>query len=120
MFAINLTEKIPGLHNAKKHNQLFIRKENIKSVKQSKIITQLPKTFENQNIVDIKSVITEHPKSSRKLSKSIRQSEKVGSNSSSYSYTTKRNENFLNKKNVKITNQAHAFKDCILRGFKFF
>ena len=89
LFAINLTEKKPGLHNAKKHNQLFIRKKNIKSVKQSKIITQLPKTFENQNIVDIKSVITEHPKSSRKLSKSIRQSEKVGSNSSSYSYTTK-------------------------------
>ena len=38
-------------------------------VKRSKIITQQPKIFENPNIADIKSVIIEHPKSFRKLSK---------------------------------------------------
>ena len=36
------------------------RKKPTKSVKQSKIITQQPKTFENQNIIDVKSVIKEH------------------------------------------------------------
>ena len=41
--------------NAKEPYQSFIRKKNTKSVKQSKIMTQQPKTFENQNIVDIKS-----------------------------------------------------------------
>ena len=43
------------------------------------------KNFENLNIVDIKSVITEHPKTSQKLSKI----EKAGSNSSLYSDTKK-------------------------------
>ena len=50
------------------------------------------KTFENPNIVNIKSVIIEHPKTSHKLSKTIRQTEKVsevGSNSSLYSDTKK-------------------------------
>ena len=37
--------------------------------------------------VDIKSVIAEHPKTSHKLSKTIRQAEKVSSNSSLYSDT---------------------------------
>ena len=41
--------------NAKEPYQSFIGKKNTKSVKQSKIINQQPKTFENQNIVDIKS-----------------------------------------------------------------
>ena len=46
------------------------------------MITYHPKTFENPNIVDIKSVITKHQKTSHKLSKTIRQAKKVGSNSS--------------------------------------
>ena len=56
-----------------KHYQSFIRDKSTKSVKQSKIITYQPKTFENPNSVDIKPVITEHSKISRKLSKTIRQ-----------------------------------------------
>ena len=44
-----------------------------------------PKTFKNSNIVDIKLVITDHPKTSHKLSNT----EKVGSNSSLYSDTKK-------------------------------
>ena len=66
----------------KKHYELFLRKKNRKLVKQSEIITYQPKTFDN---VDTTSVITEHPKTSLKLSKTIRQVEKVSSSSSLYS-----------------------------------
>ena len=58
-------------------------------VKQSEIITYQSKTFENPNIIDIKSIIREHPKTSHKLFKTIKQAEKVGSNSSFYSDTKK-------------------------------
>ena len=47
----------------------IIREKNTKSVKQSKIITHQPKTFVSPSIVDIKSVIIEHPKTLHKLSK---------------------------------------------------
>ena len=87
-----LIRNIPNPCNAKEHYQSFTIKKNRKSVKQSEIITYQPKTFQNPNIVDIKSVITEHPKTSHKLSRTIRQAEKVGSNSSLCSDT----------KNVKI------------------
>ena len=101
LLANKLIEKIPDSRNAKEHYQSFIRKKNTKSVKQSKIITYQPKTFENPNLVDIKSVITEHPKTSHKLSKTIRQAEKVshiGSNSSLFS--DEKRENFLNEKKM--------------------
>ena len=94
MVSTRLTEKAPDPRNAKEHYQSFIRKKSIKSVKQSKIITQQPKTFENPNIDDIKSVIIAHPKTLHQLSKTIRQAEKaseVGSNSSLYSDTKKLN-----------------------------
>ena len=89
LLANKLIEKIPDPRNAKEHYQSFIRKKNTKLRKQSEIITYQPKTFESPNIVDIKSVTTEHPETSHKLSKTIRQAEKVGSNSSSYSDTKK-------------------------------
>ena len=73
LLANKLIEKIPGPCNAKEHNQSFIRKKNTKSVKQSIIIIYQPKTFENRNIADIKSIITEHLKNSHKLSKTTRQ-----------------------------------------------
>ena len=47
------------------------------------MITHQPKTFEAPNIVDIKSFNTEH-QNLQKLSKTIRQAEKVGSNSFLY------------------------------------
>ena len=62
LLANKLLEKIPDPRETKEHYQSFIRKKNTKTVKQSKIITYQPKNFENPNIVDIKSVITEHPK----------------------------------------------------------
>ena len=99
---------MPNPRKTKEHCQSFIIKKNRKSAKQSEIITYQPKAFQNQNIVDIKSVITKYQKTSHKLSKAIRQTEKVGFNSSLYS-DTKKSENLLNEKNVKITKQAHAF-----------
>ena len=39
------------------------------SAKKTEIITYQPKAFENPNIFDVKSVITEHPKTSHKFSK---------------------------------------------------
>ena len=82
--------KISYRRNAKEHYQSFIRTKNRKSVKQSRIITYQPKNFENPNIIDIKSVITEHPKTSYKLFKTIRQAEKVSFNSSLYNDTKKK------------------------------
>ena len=93
----NINRKIADSCNAKEHYQSFIRKKNTKSVKQSKMITYQPKAFENPNTVDIKSVITEHPKTSQKLFKT----KNVGSNSPLYSDI--KSEKFLNEKNVKIT-----------------
>ena len=55
-------KKIPDPRNSQEYHQSFIGKKNTKSVKQSKIITYQPKTIENPNIVDIKYIITEHPK----------------------------------------------------------
>ena len=77
-----INRKIPDPCNAKEQYQSFIRKKNRKSVKQSK-------TFDYPNIVDIKSVITDHTETSHKLSKTIRQAEKVDSNSTLYSDTKK-------------------------------
>ena len=105
LLATKLTEKIPDSRNAKEHYQLFIRKKNTKSVKQSKTIIQEPKTFENSNIVDIKSVITEHPKTSYKLSKTLTQAEKVGFNSSLYSDTKK----FFETKKIYKSNMSTCF-----------
>ena len=89
MVGNKLIKKIPDPRNAKEHYQSFVRKKNRKSVKQSDIVTYQPKTFENPNIVDIKSIITEHPKTPHKLSKTIRQAEKVGCKSPLYSDTKK-------------------------------
>ena len=70
----------------------------------SKIITQQPKPIESPKIIDIKSVTIEHPKTSHRLSKTLRQAKKVGAgrnfNSPLCSEATKR-ENFLEKKMQK-------------------
>ena len=109
--ANKLIENIPDPCNAKEHYQSFIIKKNRKSVKQSEIITYQPKTFQNPNIVDIKSVITEHLQILHKLSKTIRKGENLDSNSSLYS-DTKKKWKFFERENVKITKRARAFKGC--------
>ena len=81
LLANKLIEKMPDPRNVKECYLSFRRKKNTKSVKQSEIITYQPKTFENPNILDIKSIITEHPNTLHKLSKTIRQAEEIGSDS---------------------------------------
>ena len=49
--------QIPDPLSAKEHYHLFLRVKNRKSVKQLEMITFQPKTFEDSNIVDIKSVV---------------------------------------------------------------
>ena len=49
--------------NAKQYYQTYLKRKN---KKRSKIITQQSKTLENPNIVGIKSVTKEHPKTSHK------------------------------------------------------
>ena len=87
LLANKLREKIPDPRNDKQHFESILRRKNMKSVKQSEIIAYLPETFDT---LDIKAVTTEHPKTSHKLSNTIRQAEKVGSNSSLYSDTKKK------------------------------
>ena len=67
--ANKLIKNVPDPRNAKEHYESFLRKKNRKSVKQSEIITYQPKTFDT---VDIKSDITEHPKTPHKLSRKNR------------------------------------------------
>ena len=96
LFVNKFIQKIPDPCNAIEKNKSFLSKKNRKSVKQSEIITYEPKT-ENPNIYDIKSAIKEHPKTSYRLSKTIKKGENVASNSSLYS-DTKKLDKFFNKK----------------------
>ena len=107
IIAKKIIQKVPHPSNAKDNYESFLKKKNRNLVKQSKTITQQPKHFDN---VNIKSVITEHPNTSYKLSKTIRQAEKVSSSSSLYSDTQK-SLNSLNKRNIKTAKQVHSFKD---------
>ena len=66
---------------------IIYKKEKGKISKTIKIITYQPRKTENPKIVDIKSTITEYPKISHNLPKTIRQVEKVSFNSSLYSDT---------------------------------
>ena len=72
-------------------------------VKRSKIITQLPKTIENPNIIDIKLVTVEHPETSCIFSKTIKQSKKVsqvgdgGKNSTSLWHSEIKKLNFFDE-----------------------
>ena len=83
---LEITRKVPDPCIAKEQYETFLKQKNRTSVKQSEVNSEKPKTFDT---VDIKSVITEHPKTLHKLCKTIRKGEKVDSNSSSYSDTKK-------------------------------
>ena len=106
IIAKKIIQKVSHPSNAKDNYESFLKKKNRNLVKQSKTITQQPKHFDNVNII---SVITEHPNTSHKLSKTIKQAEKVSSSSSLYSDTQK-NLNSLNKRNIKTAKQEHSFK----------
>ena len=67
----------------------------------------------NPKIVDIKSIIIEHPKNSYKLLKTIKQAKKVssGKNPTILYIEQKGKKFFLNEKNVKITKRSHGYRD---------
>ena len=77
LLAMKLLQKIPDAINAKAYYQSYLKRKTKKLVKRSKINTQQRKALENQNILDIKTVIIKHPKSSHKLSKTVRHTGKV-------------------------------------------
>ena len=54
LFATKLTNEIFDPRNAKEQCKSFLRKQNTRLVKRSKIITQKPKLIESPNIIDIK------------------------------------------------------------------
>ena len=62
LLATKLIEKILDSSYGKEYYKLFLTSKNKKLVKQLKIITQQPKTTENSNIIDVKSVTIEHSK----------------------------------------------------------
>ena len=92
------------------------REKKLKLVKESKIITQQPNSFENLNIVDIKLFTIEHPKPSRELFKTMMQTEMVSQvgfdkNSDSPQYSKTKNVKIIWMKiKVKLTKQPHAYK----------
>ena len=86
-------------------------------VKRSKIITQKPKAIENPNIFDMKSVTIEYLKTSRKLSKTIRQAKKVfqvGGAGKNYNSPLYSDFFFFDEtktiKNTKITKRSSTYK----------
>ena len=107
MFGKKLIEKVPDARNGKQHYDIFLRMKNRNSVKQLEIITYQQKTFQNPNIVDIKPVITEHPKIAHKLSKTVRK-KKVDCNSSLYS-DTKKLKNFFKRNKCKNNKTSTCF-----------
>ena len=98
-----INKNIPDPSNTKAHYQSYLKKKNTKLTKQSKVIFQQPKTVENPNIVDIKSVFIEHSKTSCKLSKTEKVPQVIGveknSTSPLHSETTKI-ETFFDKKRL--------------------
>ena len=94
------------------------------------MITQLPKTLQNPNIVHIKSVTIEHSKTSCKSSKAIRQTEKISqlnganksctSSTSLYSETTSesffRNNKKKNEKCKKNQND-HILMKVMIKNY---
>ena len=92
-----------------------MKRKSAKLVKRTKIIIQQPKTLENPNFVNIESFTIEHSKTSRKLSKIIKQTKKVsqvgtGKSSNNHLYGEEKSKHFLNEKTVKITKRSHALK----------
>ena len=60
LMASKLKGNIPDPCNAKEHYKSFMIKENRKSVKQAEIITYQPRTFQNPELVDIKSQLLQN------------------------------------------------------------
>ena len=114
MLANKLIAKIVDPSKAEEYYNSYLKRKKIqKMVKGSEIVTYQRNTTEKPNVVCIKLVTIEHPKTSRKLFKPIKQAEKVsqvgfGRTSNSPLYRkTKKSKNILHEKNAKITKPAH-------------
>ena len=113
---LNLQKKIIDPCNAKEHYQSFLRNENTTPVKQSKTIIKEPELRKTNKIIELKQVNIEHPEYSHKLTKTIKETEKVSEivspgkkiNNPLYSDTTKRGKVFEKKK--KLTKRSDAYK----------
>lgn len=71
------------------------------------------KHIQKLNIVDIKSAIIEHLKTSHKFSKTIEKAEKIYqvSRSETFLYSeTEHSEDFLNERSVKINKQLNNYR----------
>ena len=91
---------MPDPSNAKEYYNFYLKRKNKITSKRSKIITYQLKATKNPNIIDLKSVIIEHPKPPHKLSKTI-----------IAFYTVKQKKwKFFEQKNIKITKLSHASK----------
>ena len=74
-----------------KNTSVIYKKKTMKISKGIRKNIYQPKTFENPNTCEKKLIITEHPKTAHKFSKTIRQAAKVGCNSALYSDAKKLN-----------------------------
>ena len=103
LLATKLIEKISDPSDAKEYYNSYLKRKNTTLVKRSKIISQKVKVIKNPSLVDIISGIIEYPKISHKLSKTIRQLEKVsqegvGKSFNSHLYSEIKQNNFWMKK----------------------
>ena len=84
---------MPDPTNPKEYYQSYLKRKDAKVLKRSKTITQQPKTLEIPNIVDIKSVLIEHPKTGNVENVPLESG--AGKNSDSPLYSeTKKSENY--------------------------
>ena len=103
MLVTKLTEKTPDPYNVKEYHQSFLRRKNKTPGKRTKRITQQSKPIESPNIIVLKSVTIDHPKTSHKLSKTITWGKKI-----SAVVGAGKNSNSLLYSETKITKQSHA------------
>ena len=103
---------MPDPSKTKEYYQSKLKEKKQKIGKTIKNNCLTAKSYKNPNIFGIKSAVIEHPKTSHKLSKIIKQVKKVsqiGGADNHLHSETKKNENFWKEKNVKITKRLHSY-----------
>ena len=103
---------MPDPSKTKEYYQSKLKEKKQKVGKTIKNNCLTAKSYKNPNIFGIKSAIIEHPKTSHKLSKIIKQVKKVsqiGGADNHLHGETKKMKIFGSKKNVKITKRLHSY-----------
>ena len=75
-----------------------------------KIITQQPNLIENSNVIELKSVTLEHPKTSHKLSKTIKQAKKFSEIVGACKHSTSLLYREITKHEKRFWRRYHAYK----------